>query len=350
MTALKWGMVCSVPEEQALDTFREFGEWLTQTLEKNAGRLNLTHRFQRNATFVLQCMPDDKNSLQKTYEKIRNSHADVLYVIHILPKPNSMEFGMLKQLCALNAIVGQGILAEKAISRFEGADIGTVVDHLNQFISLRLAQLTSRHRDENTYRMYVRGQTNASRDVQQDDFTEEVTRVLHKSSQQSPTKKLEELEYDDRVVCVSGFPLSFDESQVLSIFGRFIPRFVRWLADGVAVVEFENWIQAAQAVALHHRKAFRSGQLLVIPCDTQVARIARELMCPVDPEVSDEDLGEIHVEPVYTIVSRLEGAGLSDDASDSLSEVSDDLSTSDGELSDATVVEVVRQPLTVQGQ
>lgn len=110
--------------------------------------------------------------------------------------------------------------------------------------------------------MYVRGQTNASRDVQQDDFTEEVTRVLHKSisaeissatiasmslgSQQSPTKKLEELEYDDRVVCVSGFPLSFDESQVLSIFGRFIPRFVRWLADGVAVVEFENWIQAAQ--------------------------------------------------------------------------------------------------------
>lgn len=73
-------------------------------------------------------------------------------------------------------------------------------------------------------------------------------------------------------------------------------------------------------------------------------------MCPVDPEVSDEDLGEIHVEPVYTIVSRLEGAGLSDDASDSLSEVSDDLSTSDGELSDATVVEVVRQPLTVQGQ
>lgn len=57
---------------------------------------------------------------------------------------------------------------------------------------------------------------------------------------------MEDIEYDDRVVCVSGFPASFDQSQVLSIFGRFIPRFVRWLTPQIAIVEFENWIQAAQ--------------------------------------------------------------------------------------------------------
>lgn len=95
---------------------------------------------------------------------------------------------------------------------------------------------------------------------------------------------------------------------------------------------------------------FRNGHLLVVPCDQQVARIARELMCPVDVDVTEEDLAEIPLDPTFTIISKLEAASLADDASDSLSDVSEELSTSDGELSDATVVEVTRQPLSVHGQ
>lgn len=79
-----------------------------------------------------------------TYERISRKYADVIYVIHILPVKNSLEFKMLKELTINYALVGQGVLLEKALTKFDEADdllLRAIFNNMNQYLSRRLSQI-----------------------------------------------------------------------------------------------------------------------------------------------------------------------------------------------------------------
>lgn len=106
-----------------------------------ARKYNLSNEFKPSAQFVLHCKPNHSESIYEIYEKINQEHSDVLYVIHILPKKNSLEFKLFKDITINYAIIAQGILIETALSKFENYDLETILKNMNQYISRRLSQI-----------------------------------------------------------------------------------------------------------------------------------------------------------------------------------------------------------------
>lgn len=89
----------------------------------------------------MHCEPGSRASIYELYETIHKKYSDVIYIIHILPEKNSLEFKLFKNLTINYALIGQGILIDKALSNFEDCDLNTVYENMNQYISRRISQI-----------------------------------------------------------------------------------------------------------------------------------------------------------------------------------------------------------------
>lgn len=88
----------------------------------------------------MQCKPDDAESIYATYERVYREYSDVFYVLHILPKKDSLEFKLFKDITINYAIIGQGVLIDRALTKFADLDLDDICKNMNQYISRRLSQ------------------------------------------------------------------------------------------------------------------------------------------------------------------------------------------------------------------
>lgn len=65
---------------------------------------------------------------------------EVIVVFHILPEPNSLEYKLMKELADEYDLIRQGVLLEKAITRFEGCDMKEVLGNILQWFSRRISR------------------------------------------------------------------------------------------------------------------------------------------------------------------------------------------------------------------
>ncbi|KAI1730819.1 hypothetical protein Ddc_03536 [Ditylenchus destructor] len=264
MAAMQWGMICSTPDYTSFSDLEEFGEWMVKELQSHGETLYISHRFARSARFVLHCKPGDRQAIMDTYERISREYADVIYVIHILPVKNSLEFKMLKELTINYALVGQGVLLEKALTKFDEADdllLSAIFNNMNQYISRRLSQIICYRRSENSYNMVING-GNLNRhklkyaypDIS--DVSSTVEKVLHSSGinlhpaseDNAVTNGSSDIDLSSAVV-VEGLPHNFNEFQIASIFSKYFrPTSVLCTYPGAALVSFSNKYHAAQVV------------------------------------------------------------------------------------------------------
>uniref|UniRef100_A0A915NQR3 Uncharacterized protein n=1 Tax=Meloidogyne floridensis TaxID=298350 RepID=A0A915NQR3_9BILA len=117
---------------------------MVNQLEISASKLQLGHRFDETPTFVLHAIPGSIDQSRECYETISKQHPQVIYVIHILPSKDSLEYQVLKEHTLAGALVGQGVLAENALAYFKCYELDEVMANMNQWIGRRLAQITAR--------------------------------------------------------------------------------------------------------------------------------------------------------------------------------------------------------------
>uniref|UniRef100_A0A914ENB0 RRM domain-containing protein n=1 Tax=Acrobeloides nanus TaxID=290746 RepID=A0A914ENB0_9BILA len=253
--ALKWGIICSVPSTTDFEELREFGHWFTECTEASAERFNLSQKFDESPEFVISCEPNSEKDVRNTYRK------------------NSIEFTLLKELSISYAIIGQGILLEKAINRFEGLDLDAVFSNVNQYISRRLAQIVSVQREENLYHMYV-GENKFELIKEHDrkvDVTSAVNKILHGDCSISNDGK----NTSESLVMLNGFPPSYNQYDVAKLFGNTFYRFssIKLVDDSSALMEFANKFHAAQAIIELNGKTISGNYTLSLsPLSEEVRR------------------------------------------------------------------------------
>lgn len=93
-------------------------------------------------------IPGSIDQSRECYETIAKQHPQVIYVIHILPSKDSLEYQILKEHTLAGALVGQGVLAENALAYFKCYELDEVMANMNQWIGRRLAQITARRTAE----------------------------------------------------------------------------------------------------------------------------------------------------------------------------------------------------------
>ncbi|CAK5090676.1 unnamed protein product [Meloidogyne enterolobii] len=141
---MKWGLICSIDDQENVKEYIDFSIWMVNQLEISASKLQLGHRFDETPTFVLHAIPGSIDQSRECYETIAKQHPQVIYVIHILPSKDSLEYQVLKEHTLAGALVGQGVLAENALAYFKCYELVEVMANMNQWIGRRLAQITAR--------------------------------------------------------------------------------------------------------------------------------------------------------------------------------------------------------------
>lgn len=269
---MKWGLICSVNDSNYLECLNFSAKWLINQLENHSNQFNLNHSFKPEASFCFHCEPGNRKAIYKIYETIFKDHSDVIYVIHILPEENSLEFKMLKSLTINYALIGQGILFDKALSRFSDCNLNAVLQNLNQYISRRISQIICYRRKENSYRLLIGGTKPLSNQQQYNfEFEDAISKcaemVLHSnyenlsnhvtedcvSSNSAALIEDETVRYSPFTLIVNGFPEYFNKFQIASLFSTppFFPIYVFISPSGKAFVDFPNKFQAAHAYILY---------------------------------------------------------------------------------------------------
>uniref|UniRef100_A0A914L5G2 Uncharacterized protein n=1 Tax=Meloidogyne incognita TaxID=6306 RepID=A0A914L5G2_MELIC len=105
---MKWGLICSIDDQENVKEYIDFSIWMVNQLEISASKLQLGHRFDETPTFVLHAIPGSIDQSRECYETIAKQHPQVIYVIHILPSKDSLEYQVLKEHTLAGALVGQG--------------------------------------------------------------------------------------------------------------------------------------------------------------------------------------------------------------------------------------------------
>lgn len=111
-----------------------------EKLTKHAQKFNLSFEFKNHSNFLIHSKPGDAESIYAIYERVHREYPDVFYVLHILPKKDSLEFKLFKDISINYAIISQGVLMERALTRFMGFDLDVICKNMNQYISRRLSQ------------------------------------------------------------------------------------------------------------------------------------------------------------------------------------------------------------------
>lgn len=158
----------------------------------------------------------------------------------------------MKKLTAQYALIGQAVLLESAQKWLRDNDsMEEVMDNMNQWISRRLSQLTSRHKDTN-FHLFVHGKdvSNVKTFAANVDIGSSVEAILHS------VIDVDRLETLERIVVVEGFPREFNKFQIASLFTDHRPTNVLRANGNKAIVEFSNKFGAAQIVIKYDKKTF----------------------------------------------------------------------------------------------
>uniref|UniRef100_A0A915N1Q6 RRM domain-containing protein n=1 Tax=Meloidogyne javanica TaxID=6303 RepID=A0A915N1Q6_MELJA len=226
---------------------------MVNQLEISASKLQLGHRFDETPTFVLHAIPGSIYQSRECYETIAKQHPQVIYVIHILPSKDSLEYQVLKEHTLAGALVGQGVLAENALAYFKCYELDEVMANMNQWIGRRLAQITARRTKDN-YRLTVATGANATNlflggegknnfDRRSPSFNADnnfeqcVDVVLHSSSFQS-------------------YPPNFNKYQIASLFSNFRPLNVQYMEGGETLIQFANKFHAVQVIEQYNGRKY----------------------------------------------------------------------------------------------
>uniref|UniRef100_A0A915DEQ8 RRM domain-containing protein n=1 Tax=Ditylenchus dipsaci TaxID=166011 RepID=A0A915DEQ8_9BILA len=306
---MQWGVVCSVPDPSILDQLEDFGHWLVDGLELEAQQNRLAHQFESNASFVWHCSPGDRQKVVSVYEKVCREHPGVFYVIHILPKKNSIEFVLLKELTVNYAIIGQGVLVETALSKFGdcAANLSDVFQNMNQYIARRLSQICCYRREENTYKLLING-TNpegiltTTKDQNNTDVSGAVEMVLHSVGLHGPEDDSKEnLEYNKNggTVQIQGFPTCFNKFQVAALVSEcFRPLSVLCIQPGKALVHFANQFHAAQVMLLNNGKIIENeGEDFIVTVKSVCPTVQKKV-----DEVSMKRIEKAFQKTLYSLV------------------------------------------------
>jgi len=243
-------MICSVKNESILPEMEDFGQWMVSMLSSYGAKIHLIHGFKQKASFNFHCTPGATEEVTQCYSKINHDFPEVLYLIHILPEPNSAEFYLMKTLSTKYALIGQGVQLASALSKFSHCNGELeVMNNMNQWILRRLAELVSRHKTE-YFRLTVNGHNPLPPMKCNDNFDSTVEAVLHSVILVRDPEALE------KIVLVSGFPVNFNKFQIASLFSNFRPTNVLRAAGDEAIVEFTNKFHAAQAIFHYNQLSF----------------------------------------------------------------------------------------------
>ncbi|EFO23414.1 hypothetical protein LOAG_05076 [Loa loa] len=271
--AYPWALICSVPDDNFIPSLREFTLWLTRTLQEKAVQYGCSHRFDKEPKAVYRTSPGSEEEVRTIYSTVHRDHPEVIVVFHILPAPNSIEYKLMKELADEYDLIRQGVLLEKAITYFEECNINEVLGNMLQWFNRcisRLVALEKNARTKFSLRIGEEGKhTTNIVSFPMSNVTAAVRKVLHgkddEISQNINAKASVE---------VFGYPTSFNEFEIASIFNNFrVVRVVKSLIDG-AVVEFVNEIHAVQAGIEYDRSWIDSVHSLTVT--------------PIHPEVMKE--------------------------------------------------------------
>uniref|UniRef100_A0A914KG48 RRM domain-containing protein n=2 Tax=Meloidogyne incognita TaxID=6306 RepID=A0A914KG48_MELIC len=287
---MKWGLICSIDDQENVKKYIDFSIWMVNQLEISASKLQLGHRFDETPTFVLHAIPGSIDQSRECYETIAKQHPQVIYVIHILPSKDSLEYQILKEHTLAGALVGQGVLAENALAYFKCYELDEVMANMNQWIGRRLAQITARRTKDN-YRLTVATGANATNLFSggegknnfdrrspsfnaDNNFEQCVDVVLHSSSfqnnfggrPQQTNNNIKPFNVRDLNSCneigrenevlVKGYPPNFNKYQIASLFYNFRPLNVQYMEGGETLIQFANKFHAVQVIEQYNGRKY----------------------------------------------------------------------------------------------